>query len=334
MDIQQKTNSVDELIDKRSEDAIQRQQLITYLVATGLVIVGMTLHLSGILGSSLPILRSFSIADLLLCVTTFCLWLMHKVTVKTAFNITAVIVQLVQTAKIMIIAIGLWDVFNHLIIMNGIISMMLMTILAISYMRKLTIFVGVTNILTMVVSGIIVNNGIQWQYIILIILFTVFFMLMADLMYKNVKKIKDENLNYQSSEQNFLETVRMNRREIRAYLAMCRTSKPSDDDTDRLFGMLSEKSQRNVINVVERKKALDESREEVVKTAFPDFTPMELEVSRLIIQGLKLSQIINITGKSESNISVVRSRIRKKLGLTAGEDLHDALLERINGKQQ
>lgn len=332
MDIEQNENKVDKIIDRRGGDALERQQLITYFIAMGLVVVGMTMHLVGILGSNLPILRLFSLADLLICVSMFILWMLHKVTVKRAFGITSIIFQLIQSAKIMIIAIGLWNVFNHLIIMNGIISMMLMAILAISYMRKLTIFVGVANILTLVTSGIIINNGIQWQYIILIILFTVFFMLMAELMYKNVKKLKDDNLNYQANEHNFLETVRLNRREIRAYLAMCRTGNLSDDDTDRLFGMLSEKSQHNVINAVERKKAIDESREEVVKKAFPDFTPMEIEVSRLVLQGLKLSQIINITGKSESNISVVRSRIRKKLGLAAGDDLHDALLRKMEGE--
>lgn len=333
MDTSSKENTVKKLIDKRGkDDAIERQRLITYLVATGLVVVGMTMHLSNILGANAPVLRSLSLVILLACVVTFILWMADKVKVRTAFNITSVLIQLIQTAKILFISIGLGQKFDHLVVMNGVISMMLMTLLAISYMPKMTIGVGVANALTLIAAGFINDSRVLWQYIILIIMFTFFFTIMADLMYRNVKQIKDENIQFQTSEQNFLNNVRLNRKEIRAYLAMCRTENPADEETDRLFGMLSEKSQRNVINAVERKKALDNSREDDIKAAFPDFTPMELEVSRLILQGMKLSQIINITGKSESNISVVRSRIRKKLGLASGEDLYDALQNKIGSK--
>lgn len=332
MTIQNNTDPVEKLISNRTDDAIQRQQLITYLIATGLVIVGMSLHLSGILGANLPVLRLLSVLVLFGCVVMFSLWLSHQVTVKTAYNVTAILVQCVQTAKILYVACAFITIYNHLVVMNGFISMMLMMVLVISYLRKMAIIVGVANIITLLTAGFIINDRILWQYITLIILFTVFFIIMADLMYRNVKRMKEENIEFQTNEQNLIAAVRLNRKEINAYLAMCRADNPTDGETERLFNILSEKSQRNVINVVERKKAIDGSQEDDIKAAFPNFTPMELEVSRLVLRGMKLSQIINITGKTESNISVVRSRIRKKLHLEAGDDLYEALKNRMQGR--
>lgn len=167
------------------------------------------------------------------------------------------------------------------------------------------------------------------QSVMLISLFTVFFIFLSELLLRNVKHLQSENKQYHSEEHRLLSILRLNRKEIRSYLEMCRTENVKDKDTDRLFDMLSEKSQRNVINAVERKKAIDASRTKDIHEQFPDFTPMELEVSRLILRDYKLSQIADYTGKSESNISVVRSRIRKKLGLAPGDDLREALLKLI-----
>lgn len=323
------TGHLGTFLDKRSQNAMQRQQLIAYLIATGLAMVGMSLHLVNVLGAKMPVLHTLSVVVILLCAVTFVLWLRHKVSLIHAFTFTAMIVLAVQSAKMTYIALALPYGQNYLIVMNAIISMMLMVLLAISYLRLVALVTGVVNAATLVLTGVLTSNGVMWQFVTLIMLFTVFFMFMADMMYRNVKLIQDENTKYHSDELLLLQTLRLNRKEVEAYVEMCRNSRLNDADTDRLFGMLSERSQRNVINAVERKKAIDDSRNKELSHTVPGLTPMELEVARLVLRGMKLSQIVNYTGKSETNISVVRSRIRKKLGLASGDDLRQALLNRL-----
>lgn len=169
----------------------------------------------------------------------------------------------------------------------------------------------------------------MWQFFSITALFILFFPLLTSLMCQNVRHLQNENIAYHKNERQLQNILRLNGKEISAYIEMCRTENIKDSDTDRLFSMLSEKSQRNVINAVERKKAIDISRRRNLKVVFPDFTPMELEVSRLVLRDMKLSQITNITGKSESNISAVRSHIRKKIGLDPTEDLREALMKKV-----
>lgn len=60
----------------------------------------------------------------------------------------------------------------------------------------------------------------------------------------------------------------------------------------------------------------------------PMLTTAELDVCRLVVQGLTLKEISITLGKSVSNVSTVRGNIRKKLGLEQDDDLKKTLLEK------
>lgn len=77
------------------------------------------------------------------------------------------------------------------------------------------------------------------------------------------------------------------------------------------------------------KLASDNSKETKLKGSFPGFTPTELKVSALVLQGKKLSEICILMDKNENNVNTVRSHIRKKLGLKPNEDLRKALMNKI-----
>lgn len=282
----------------------------------------------------MPVLRILTVIALVACLVVFNLWLFRRMSLKAAFMMITLFLQAVQTTKIMYIAFAFPASQNYLIVLNGIISMAIMIMLAVCYYRAASIVVGCANIVTLFVAAVVVNTMTLTQSVILLTLFSLCFIALGDMMFRNVKHLQSENKQYHSEEQRLLSTLRLNRKEIRAYVEMCRNDNPSDGDTDRLFDMLSEKSQRNVINAVVRKKALDASRTEDLKDQMPDFTPMELEVAQLILRDMKLSQIVDYTGKSESNISVVRSRIRKKLGLAPGDDLRQALMDKLGMQEE
>lgn len=313
----------------RAKSPIDRQRLIVYIVSVCLAEIGMTLHLTSVVGASSIVLQSLSVVFIIGTFLPFILWLCQKINLVIAFFWGSIIAQIVQTVKIIFITVAMSTTYHFLITVNGVVSMVIVCLLAVSYMRKTTIIVGTANLLTLLFTAIWVGSNWSWQFFVITTLYTVFFALLSFMMYHNIKHMQDENSAYHIGEKHLLQILRLNRKEITAYVEMCRTENIADKDTDRLFSMLSEKSQRNVIHAVERKKALDTSRSKDLKKIFPTFTPMEIEVSRLILRGTKLSQIVDATGKSEANISVVRSHIRKKLGLAPSDNLREALVLKV-----
>lgn len=323
--------SLETFINSRSHNPIERQRLIIYLIATVLAVAGMSLHFVGVIGAADVVLRGLSFVYLASSLTFFILWIRQKLSLSMAFTAAALMEQAVQTARIIYIVVVQPPLMNMFICGNVLVSIAMMVLLAISYLRIATIIVGGASMVTIVVTAAVLGDRTLWQLAVLDVLFTVFFCLLTDMMYRNVKHMQDENTVYHRDERQLLQVLRLNRKEIEAYVEMCRTKDLQDADTDRLFSMLSEASQRNVIHAVERKLAIDSERQGDIKNRFPTFTASELEVANLIVRGMRLSQICELTGKTESNISTVRSHIRKKMGLQSNEDLREALLKEIKG---
>ena len=84
----------------------------------------------------------------------------------------------------------------------------------------------------------------------------------------------------------------------------------------------------NIINVASQIEQMQTNERKDMRERFPMLTPAELDVCRLVVQGLTLKEISITLGKSFSNVSTVRGNIRKKLGLEQDDDLKKTLLEK------
>lgn len=83
-----------------------------------------------------------------------------------------------------------------------------------------------------------------------------------------------------------------------------------------------------MINVASQIEQMQANERKDMRERFPMLTPAELDVCRLVVQGLTLKEISITLGKSVSNVSTVRGNIRKKLGLEQDDDLKKTLLEK------
>lgn len=84
----------------------------------------------------------------------------------------------------------------------------------------------------------------------------------------------------------------------------------------------------NIINVASQIEQMQTNERKDMRERFPMLTPAELDVCRLVVQGLTLKEISITLGKSVSNVSTVRGNIRKKIGLEQDDDLKKTLLEK------
>ena len=90
---------------------------------------------------------------------------------------------------------------------------------------------------------------------------------------------------------------------------------------------LSHDTVRNIINAAKQIEQMQKEQRKATKERFPTLSPTELDVCRLVEQGLTLKEIAIALNKNISNVSTVRGNIRKKLGLSTEDDLRTFLLE-------
>ncbi len=62
-----------------------------------------------------------------------------------------------------------------------------------------------------------------------------------------------------------------------------------------------------------------------LKEAYPELSPMDLKLAAFAALNLDINQVARILGIKTESVKQSRWRLRRKLGLTAGQNLEDAL---------
>ena len=164
-------------------------------------------------------------------------------------------------------------------------------------------------------------------YLVLRVLPLPFFCFVAD---KLLREQQVELNDYTNTINQVLHVFNMNKTEL---MALLKLAKAKDADTvydKELMEQLDHKTLRNIIKVANQIEHIQACQRKDMSERFPMLTPTELDVCRLVEQGLTLKDISTALGKSVSNVSTVRGNIRKKLGLAQDDDLRSALLDNKN----
>lgn len=96
-----------------------------------------------------------------------------------------------------------------------------------------------------------------------------------------------------------------------------------------LLDSLGGEPKRHILNNISLYAQTEETELKTVAALFPELTPSEHEICRLVLQGKKLGELCRILEKSPSNISSQRAHIRKKLGMQPDENLQKVLAARL-----
>ena len=138
-----------------------------------------------------------------------------------------------------------------------------------------------------------------------------------------------KNTSLKHDEEEILGFLNLKKEQVMAYIRLSKMEHEAAE-TKNLLELLSDEVRNNVIsNVKEAMLAMEMERNSLTEI-FPELSPSEIEIYRLVIMGKSLNEVCSILRKSESNITCQRSNIRKKLGLQSSDNLKKVLQERFN----
>ena len=284
------------------------------------------MHIVGLIGRCDVALYTLST---LLWVSTgvvFVLYLMQRMSLRVAISTFGIVTQLVESARIVYVAMERPAGFEETIVFNQIISLALIIYLVMAAVRHIPSIVALMSIATIVAAYLCTDKAISRQIVVIFIIVEIFTCVLGDMIRRGIRTLQRENDDYHTTQNRLLSTFRMTKTELLAYLQLGRGGK-SDRDINDFFDHIGERTEANLIRAVEQRVALRKMKHADISATFPNFTPTEREVCRLIIGGKTIVEIAAILNKNTNNISSVRIHIRKKLGLAIGKDLREALIE-------
>lgn len=316
-------------INRRSSNLEERTRLIMFLTSLALLIIGMPMHLLGLIGTAEPFLLNITIGFWLSLVALFLLYIYRKFTLMQAITIYAIVAQVTESMRILYLATTTPDNYERMIVVNLVISFAIVIYMVLGFVKTVPVIVTAINLVTLFLAYIYNPHAVSPHFILLFSFIQIGSCILGYVTWKGVHTLQNEATDYLKTQDGILEAFHMSKQELVAYLQMCRSNNQEEKSIHNFFRNLDEQSEKNLINAVEQRLAEKRLEQENFALRFPQLTPTELEVCRLVMNGKTVNDIARIMDKNANNIGTVRIHIRKKLGLKTGEDLRQFLVDAV-----
>ena len=246
--------------------------------------------------------------------------------IMSAFLLSLIIIQNVRL--LLLASMGLHD--PMLTTVNITVCYILVLIANISILPRISLVCTCINIISMFFCHYITDNSMYSQLLVIFgftgIATTVFGFVANKLLREQQMELND----YANTIDQVLNVFNMRKNELLALLKLAKAQDTTAVYNKELMAQLDKKTLHNIIKVANQIEHMQACQRKDMHERFPMLTPTELDVCRLVEQGLAINDISKVLGKSASNVSTVRGNIRKKLGLAQDADLRRALLDYKN----
>ena len=244
--------------------------------------------------------------------------------IMSAFLFSLIIIQNVRL--LVLASMGGHD--PMLTTVNITVCYILVLIASISIFPRISLVCTCINIISMFLCHYLTDNSMYSQLLVIFGFTSVATTAFGFVANKLIREQQMELNDYANTIDQVLNVFNMRKNELLAILKLARTKDTTAVYDKELIAQLDNKTLHNIIKVARQIEYIQTNQRKGMQERFPMLTPAELDVCRLVEQGLTLKDISAALGKSVSNVSTVRGNIRKKLGLAQDDDLRSALLDK------
>ena len=306
--------------------SFEKIRLALYLLMAILAITILPLHFLGLVGISDPSLMATTASVLVGCIVCLVLYLTHRLHLVTAFSATGIAITLLENLGIIYMVVRNVPGLNQGIALNILALGLLYILLCMALLYKTAFWAGVTNLLVMIVSIAMKPGLMEIQFMLVFALLSFAFGIYAFFTSDVIRRTQRQSNKYRHRLDQIFEMFQMTSEEMVALVRVCRQNQTDKDIDKALLSKLTFRSKANLIKLAEKLKAEKLNEANKYAERFPQLTPTEIDVCRLVVKGLSLKEIAQNLGKSISNVSTVRGNIRRKLKLESSENLRAHLI--------
>ena len=311
---------------KRESNYLDRQRQWLLVCFAVMLYLGILSNILGLSGAFDPFFTASNIVFLVVVVSSFAAYLLGKIGVVKGITFLAVATQVFIGMDI------LYSAFVPTLKDNTMVILINMLILSgnmffslAAYQARLTRWLVGIALGVYLVCVIVTGNESLRNYFFMMLLILLFISVLSLGIARNGEYLVNANKILQREEKELLQVLRINKKQIKAYVALAKER----HDVKQTEHLLGEASQKNVIDNVLQYIQTRELSKQNLERVFPELSSSEREICYLILQNKKLSEIGILLNKTESNITTQRGNIRKKLGMNPSDNLQKVLEKRI-----
>lgn len=310
---------------------IVREQRKMVIIATSiLIIVGSVVNLLGLTGHQGRLFMTINLIYISAVVISLCTILFKKDP-----PLLYIIIGLLMSVELVICTENVICAYDNIqysiliIIANMTIlsTIILMSLLA--YLHYTTYIFAAMTIISYTICVYITDNEELWGLYLLFVLLFGTAALLGSMLSRGINSIFQDNIKIKTDLSASLDAMGLNEADFIAHLELAKESKIGDRSALDILNVMGKRAQevlkKNVSYLVEQ----DQIMYGDIHLLIPEFTPSEVDIAKLVVEGKKLSEMTLILNKKKGNITCQRSKMRVKLKLNEKDILKDAILKRL-----
>lgn len=266
---------------------------------------------------------------IILSIVWLLLFFNKKISISTCLTLFTAIGQLTISVEMIYVAFTPTEYNKMLIVANTVLLAMNAMVSMTVYLRWNTMILGLITIATYVICMLITDDAAMRSFLILFLItfsmISIFGLWVAKISYK----MEQEYTQLKKNNADLLHILRLKKDEVMTYISLA-SEKYSHDGLRVMMDRLDKKSMHNMLTNVELYLKNRDTDLKIIEKCFPELTPSERDICRLILQGKKLGEICTMLDKTESNINSQRANMRRKLELQSSDNLMERLQLRLN----
>lgn len=150
------------------------------------------------------------------------LYLMQRMSLRVAISTFGIVTQLVESARIVYMAMERPAGFEETIVFNQIISLALIIYLVMAAVRHIPSIVALMSIATIVAAYLCTDKAISRQIVVIFIIVEIFTCVLGDMIRRGIRNLQRENDDYHTTQNRLLSIFHMTKTELLAYLQLGR----------------------------------------------------------------------------------------------------------------
>lgn len=305
------------------------QRTLAYVYISLFMPVGVVYALFSISGPHFWPLLLACLFYFLVQLTVYVLFWCRKIEVATALSLSLIFAQVALSVESVLCIVAPTARGVMLIAGNMALSVVWAMLAVAALLPYVPLLISLMNML--VFTGCMYWSDCEalHQVYVLYVFVTAVVCVLGERLVRHALNYENANTGLKKRDYELLFKVRPYRTQVQALADLLKVSQPKAHDMELFFAQAGDTAKRKLVSALTDYLNEQNLCKERLAALFPEMTPSELDVIRLVIEGKKQGEICAILNKTENNVVAHRGHIRKKLLMTPDENLRDVLLLRM-----
>lgn len=315
---------------RREHTVIGRQRLSLLLFCyLPILLIGVAANFMGLTQPTASFFSYTHTVALIAAAAVFWMFCRRRFDVGVTFSAFTILGQAIISIEMVYCALQPSDYYAMLIMANMVLLALNTMVAMAAYMKKTTTLLGFASLAVYIVCAVLADDPHLRSFIGVFTIAFLFVSLVGVAVAKSTGRLEQENTQLKKGEWEILHILRLKKNEVKTFVSLA-AEKYDHDGTRVLLERLDRRARYNLLSNVEEYLKTRDTDLSVIARVFPELSPSEREIARLILHGKKLGDICLTLSKNESNVNSQRANMRRKLGLKPADNLQQALRQRLD----